>query len=120
MKVREIAYPSDNFSHYIFYTINLLVKIRVQLQLGKVLIGHHAELHKGAVGQLPQLGFLRGQLAAHLTQAVDQSGAAAGIVNAHQVHFLKSKVSHIKSPFPHSFWALSFCVLPWAGFSAAP
>ena len=46
MKVREIAYPSDNFSHYIFYTINLLVKIRVQLQLGKVLIGHHAKLHK--------------------------------------------------------------------------
>ena len=40
MKVREIAYPSDNFSHYIFYTINLLVKIRVQLQLGKVLVGH--------------------------------------------------------------------------------
>ena len=59
MKVREIAYPSDNFSHYIFYTINLLVKIRVQLQLGKVLIGHHAELHKGAVGQLTQLRFLR-------------------------------------------------------------
>ena len=54
MKVREIAYPSDNFSHYIFYTINLLVKIRVQLQLGKVLIGHRTELRKGAVGQLPQ------------------------------------------------------------------
>ena len=49
---------------------------------------------------------------AHLSQSFDQSGAATGIVNAHQVHFLKSKVSHIKSPFPHSFWALSFCVLP--------
>ena len=120
MKVREIAYPSDNFSHYIFYTINLLVKIRVQLQLGKVLIGHRTELRKGAVGQLSQLRFLRRKLAAHLTQTVNQPGAAAGIVNAHQVHFLKSKVSHIKSPFPHSFGVLSFCVLPWAGFSAAP
>ena len=60
------------------------------------------------------------KLAAHFTQAVDQPGAAAGIVNAHQVHFLKSKVSHIKSPFPHSFWVLSFCVLLWAGFSAGP
>ena len=30
------------------------------------------------------------------------------------------EVSHIKSPFPRSFWALSFCVPPWAGFSAAP
>ena len=59
MKVREIAYPSDNFSHYIFYTINLLVKIRVQLQLGKVLIGQRTELRKGAVGQLPQFRFLR-------------------------------------------------------------
>ena len=28
----------------------LLVKIRVQLQLGKVLIGHRTELRKGAVG----------------------------------------------------------------------
>ena len=54
----------------------LLVKIREQLQLGKVLIGHRTELRKGAVGQLPQFRFLRGQLAAHLTQAVDQSGAA--------------------------------------------
>ena len=77
MKVREIAYPSDNFSHYIFYTINLLVKIRVQLQFGKLGITHGLELAQCAVCQLPQLGFLRGQLAAHLTQAVDQSGAAA-------------------------------------------
>ena len=59
MKVREIAYPSDNFSQYIFYTTNLLVKIRVQLQLGKVLIGHHAELNKGAAGQLTKFRFLR-------------------------------------------------------------
>ena len=85
MKVREIAYPSDNFSHYIFYTINLLVKIRVQLQFGKLLIGHRTELRKGAVGQLSQLRFHRRKLAAHLTQADDQSAAAAGIVNAHQL-----------------------------------
>ena len=98
----------------------LLIKIRVQLQLGKVLIGHRTELCKGTVGQLPQFRFLRRKLAAHLTQAVDQAGAAAGILNAHQVHFLKSKVSHIKSPFPHSFWVPSFCVLLWAGFSADP
>ena len=38
MKVREIAYPSDNFSHYIFYTINLLVKIRVQHKIEKLAI----------------------------------------------------------------------------------
>ena len=86
MKVREIAYPSDNFSHYIFYTINLLVKIRVQLQFGKLLISHRTELRKSAVGQFPQFRFLRRKLAAHLTQTVNQPSAAAGIVNAHQVH----------------------------------
>ena len=57
MKVREIAYPSDNFSHYIFTTINLLVKIRVLAPAGKVLIGHHAELHKGAVGRAHSVPF---------------------------------------------------------------
>ena len=62
MKVREIAYPSDNFSHYIFYTINLLVKIRVQLQFGKLLISHRTELRKSAVGQFPQFRFLRRKL----------------------------------------------------------
>ena len=84
MKVREIAYPSDNFSHYIFYTINLLVKIRVQLQLGKVLIGHHAELHKGAVGQLPQLGFVLVKVSAHFGEGGDESLAVAGLVDAHE------------------------------------
>src|SRR5699024_3599386 len=99
---------------------NKLLKIWVQLQLGKLGVAHGPELHKDAVGQLPQLGFLRRKLAAHLGQSLDQPGAAAGVVDTKQVRFLKSEVSHIKSPFPRSFWALSLCVPPWAGFSAAP
>ena len=98
----------------------LLVEIRVQLQLGKLGVAHSPELGEGAVRQLPQLGFLRRKLTAHLRQGFDQPGAAAGVVDTKQVRFLKSEVSHIKSPFPRSFWALSFCVPPWAGFSAAP
>ena len=102
------------------YVCFLLVKIRVQLQLSKLGIAHGLEFLQGAVRQLPQLGFLRRKLAAHLRQSVDQPAAAAGVVDTKQVLFLKSEVSLINSPFLCSFWALSFCVLPWAGFSAAP
>lgn len=90
--------------------MNLLVEIRVQLQVGKLGVTHNLEFSQGAVGQLPQLGFLRRKLTAHLRQSVDQPGAAAGVVDTKQVRFLKSEVSPIKSPFPRSFWALSFCV----------
>lgn len=61
------------------------------------------ELLKGAVRQLPQFRFLRGEIAAHLRHGLDQPGTASGVVNAHQVHFFKSKVVHIKVPFPRSF-----------------
>ena len=44
----------------------LLVKIRVQLQFGKLLIGHRTELRKGAVGQFPQF--------ADLTEEVPEVG----------------------------------------------
>lgn len=81
----------------------LLVKVRVQFQLGKLGVTHSPEFHQGAVRQFPQFRFFRRKLAAHLGQSVDQPGAAAGVVNAHQVHFFKSKVSHIKAPFPRSF-----------------
>ena len=88
----------------------LLIKIREHLQLGKLGVAHSLELAQGAVRQFPQLGFLRRKLTAHLRQSVDQPGAAAGVVDTNQVRFLKSEVSPIKSPFPRSFWALSFCV----------
>lgn len=40
----------------------------------------------------------------------DQALPRPGVVNAHQIHFLKRKVFHIKAPFLRSFWALLFCV----------
>ena len=70
------------------------------------------ELAQGTVRQLPQFGFVWFQLTAHLRQSVDQPGAAAGVVDAKKVRFLKGEVVHIKAPFPRSFGALSFCVPP--------
>ena len=98
----------------------LLVEIWVQLQFGKLGVVHSLEFTQGAVRQFPQLGFLRRKLTAHLRQSVDQPGAAAGVVDAKKVRFLKGEVVRIKAPFPRSFFALSFCVPSWAGFSAAP
>ena len=76
-----------------------------------------------SVNSHDQFRFLRRKFAAHLNSRSSEPQSARMrlpvVVNAHQVHFFKSKVSHIKSPF-RSFWALSFCVLSWAGFSAAP
>ena len=96
------------------------MEIREQLQLGKLGVAHGPELAQGIVGQLPQLGFLRRKLTAHLRQSGDQPGATAGVVDAKKVRFLKGEVVHIKAPFPRSFFALSFCVRSWADFSAAP
>ena len=100
------------------YFIKTSLKIRVQFQFRKFIIRHDLELAEGTVRQLHQLCFFCRKFTAHLIQAFDQPCAAAGIINAHQVHFLKSEVSHIKSPFPRSFFALSFCVLVLAGSSA--
>src|SRR5699024_6628873 len=98
----------------------LFIKIRVQLQLVKLGVGHGAQLGEGTVGQGQQLVLVRLQVAAHLGQGLDGPLAGAGVVDAQQVGFLKSQSVHIRSPFPRSFWALSFYVRVWAGFSAAP
>ena len=89
--------------------LSSLIKIRVQFQFRKFIIRHGLELAKSAVGQLPQFRFLWRKLAAHLTQAVDQSGAATGIVNAHQVHFLKSEVSQNCKSTWHCVLYHDFC-----------
>src|SRR5699024_6272373 len=54
-----------------YHRLNHRLKIRVQLQLGKLSIAHSLELREGAFCQLPQLGFLRRKLAAHLDQRFD-------------------------------------------------
>ena len=59
-------------------------------------------------GQLPQLRFIRSEVAAHFLQRRDQARAGTGVVEAHKLAFFKGDV-HIKAPFPRSFWAL-FCV----------
>ena len=63
------------------YVYCFLVKVRIQLQHSKFIIGHGTERREGAVGQCQKLGFFRRNFAAHLAQAVNQPGAAAGIVN---------------------------------------
>ena len=63
------------------------------------------------------------QLSGHINKLLGKivtSNAVVALQHTKQVRFLKSEVSHIKSPFPRSFWALSFCIPLWAGFSAAP
>ena len=46
-------------------------KIRVQLQLVKLGVGHGAQLGDGAVSQGQQLGLVRLQVVAHLGQGLD-------------------------------------------------
>lgn len=68
----------------------------------KLLIGDAAQLAKSTVGQLQQLGFIGFQLSAHVGQRLHQTGAGAGIVDAHQVDLVKCKVAHVTAPFPRS------------------
>ena len=48
------------------------IEVRHQLQLREVLVGDFAELLQGAVGQLPQLGFVLVQVSAHFGEGGNQ------------------------------------------------
>lgn len=57
----------------------LYFEIREQFQLGKLVVAHSLKLTQGAVGQLPQLGFLRRKLTTHLGQSLNQLRACCFI-----------------------------------------
>lgn len=57
------------------------VKVRHQLQRCEVLIGDFVQLLQGAVGQIPQLGFVLIQVSAHFGEGGNQPAAAVALVD---------------------------------------
>ena len=66
--------------------------IQWKFQFGKFRIGQQFQLFDNTLGQFPQGGFIRHQVALHQPQFVDKPQPGAGVVEHHQHEFLMVKV----------------------------
>ena len=54
-----------------------------------------SDVYKRQVRQLPQLRFIRSEVAAHFLQRCDQARAGTGVVEAHKLAFFKGDVQDV-------------------------
>ena len=66
--------------------------IQWKFQFGKFRIGQQFQLFDNTLGQFPQGGFIRHQVALHQPQFVDKPQSGAGVLKHHQHEFFMVKV----------------------------